>query len=168
MASETTGTKSRRTRRNYASGVSGDTKMADEKVKTALVEKQGKTRGKNPRDISYKVLNQVPVSLEEFADVTGVKDEKDFLEYLYEGYNGAQYSAASDEIGEFIPEHWDANTKAQFRLAVRNTSKLTGLDIEQTVNMLLPAIEKAITSRKAEAEAEAAKAKTEEKSEQVA
>lgn len=147
----------RRNRRNYATGVSGENKMA-ENVVTALVEKTGKTRGKNPRDIKYNVLNQVPGSIAEFSAVTGVKDEKDFCDLLYEGFNASQYSAASDEIGEFIPDSWDKETQAQFRLAVRNTSKLTGLDIENVVNMLKPAIEKALAAKAEAAQAETAQA----------
>ena len=121
-----------------------------------LVEKSGKTRGKASRDITYKVLNRVPKDIQEFSAVTGVTDEKDFCEYLFEGFNSASYSAASDEIGEYIPETWDKETAATFRIAVRQTSKLTGLTIEQTVNMLMPAVQKGIDDA-AKAAAEAAK-----------
>lgn len=154
MASETNGQNVRRNRRNYAAAV-GETKMAD--IKTALVEKAGKTRGKNPREIKFNVLNQVPKSVEEFSAVTGISEQDAFCELLYEGFNASQYAAASDEIGEYIPDNWDKETQAQFRLAVRNTAKLTGLEIEMVVNMLKPAIEKGLAA-KAEAAAEAAKA----------
>lgn len=132
--------------------------MAD--VKTALIEKAGKTRGKNPRDIKFKVLNQVPKSVEEFSAVTGISEQDAFCDLLYEGYNASQYAAASDEIGEYIPDSWEKETQAQFRLAVRNTAKLTGLDIEMVVNMLKPAIEKGLAAKAEALAAEAAQTPT--------
>jgi hypothetical protein len=135
--------------------------MADvnETVVVGLVKKEGSTRGKNPRKIEYLAFDQsvpasLPKSLAEFVGITKA-DEKELLEYAIDGFNSAAYSAASDEIGEFIPDTWDKETAAQFRLAVRNTSKLTGLDIEATVTMLKPAIEKGLTAK-----AEALKAQT--------
>lgn len=137
--------------------------MADEtqKVVVGLVKKEGSTRGKNPRKIEYMAFDQsvaesLPKTLAEFVGITKA-NESELLEYAIDGFNSAAYSAASDEIGEFIPDAWDKETAAQFRLAVRNTSKLTGLDIEATVNMLKPAIEKGLLA-KAEL---AAKAKAE-------
>jgi hypothetical protein len=135
--------------------------MADvnETVVVGLVKKEGSTRGKNPRKIEYLAFDQsvpasLPKSLAEFVGITKA-DEKELLEYAIDGFNSAAYSAASDEIGEFIPDTWDKETAAQFRLAVRNTSKLTGLDIEATVTMLKPAIEKGLAAK-----AEALKAQT--------
>lgn len=164
MSTESAGRMTRRERRNYATSVSGENKMS-ENTKLELVDKQGKTRGKGARDITYKVLNRVPTSIEEFTSVTGVKDEKEFCEFLYVGYNESNYSAASDEIGEYIPDSWDKETSAQFRLAVRNTAKLTNLPVEAVVAMIKPAIEKALIEKaeaeaKAKAEAEANQAKT--------
>lgn len=136
-------------------------------VVVGLVKKEGSTRGKNPRKIEYMAFDQsvpasLPKSLAEFVGITKA-DEPTLLEYAIDGFNQAAYSAASDEIGEFIPDEWNTpemkETVAQFRLAVRNTSKLTGLDIEQTVNMLKPAIEKGLAAKAAaKAESEAAKA----------
>lgn len=122
-----------------------------------LTAKTGKTRGRNPRDIEYKVLSRVPANVEEFTTVTGVSEEKDFCEYLFAGYNDSQYSLASDEIGEYIPDSWDKESSNQFRLAVRNTAKLTGLDVETVVNMLKPAIEKSMAAKAEAAKTEAAK-----------
>lgn len=129
-------------------------------VKVGLVKKEGSTRGKNPRKIEYMAFDQsvpasLPKSLKEFVEITKAT-EVELLEYAIDGFNSAAYSAASDEIGEFIPDSWDKDTAAQFRLAVRNTSKLTGLDIEATVNMLKPAIEKGLAA-KAALKSEAAK-----------
>ena len=143
----------RRSMRNYSASVSGENKMAK------LIEKTGKTRGRSPRDIKYMVLDSVPASVAEFSAVTGVSDEKDFVELLFDGYNAQQYALASDEIGEYIPDAWDKETANQFRLAVRNLVKATNLDIEAVVSMVKPAIENGLKV-KAEAKAaeEAAKA----------
>lgn len=129
--------------------------MADV-IKTELVKKQGKTRGKNPRDIEFEILNQIPADMKEFMTVTGTKEEKELLEYLYEGFNASQYAAASDEIGEFIPENWDKDTKNNFRLAVRNTSKLTGQSIEDVANFLVPGVEKGLLLKAAKIAADKA------------
>lgn len=133
--------------------------MADETKteapKVELIDKQGKTRGKNPRDITFKILSAIPTSIKNFMEVTGTKTEPEVCEYLYEGFNLLQYSAASDEIGEFINDAWDKDTQAQFRLAVRNYSKLTAMSIEDTVNLIKPGVDKAFTAR-----LEAAKAET--------
>jgi len=122
-------------------------------MSATLSTKKGKTRGKNPRDIEYQAFDlekpdTLPKSVDEFISVTGMdvmkkEDEKAFLEYLIDGYNGAQYSAASDEIGEFINDAWDKDTQAQFRLAVRNFSKLTNKSIEDAVAILKPSIDSA-------------------------
>lgn len=126
-----------------------------------LTTAKGKTRGKNPRDIEYKKFDleqpeTLPKTLAEFMEVTGVKAQDEILSYVIDGFNAAQYSAASDEIGEFIPDHWDKETSNQFRLAVRNTSKLANLDIETVVKMLMPAVEKGLAEKKAAAEKEKA------------
>jgi hypothetical protein len=123
---------------------------AAEPVKVELVDKQGKTRGKNPRDITYKVLSAPPANIKQFMDVTGTTKEAEVCEYLFEGFNSLQYSAASDEIGEFIPDTgWgqDKETVAQFRLAVRNYSKMTEMSIEDAVNLIRPGVEKAYAKR---------------------
>lgn len=131
----------------------GETQMTEDvkPVVVGLVEKEGSTRGKNPRKIKYMAFDEsvpesLPKSLAQFVELTKA-DEKALLEFAIDGFNSAAYSAASDEIGEFIPDEWDKETAAQFRLAVRNTSKLTGLDIEQTVTMLKPAIEKGLAAK---------------------
>lgn len=145
-----------------------DDKVADEAVveqpktesKVALSVKKGSTRGKNPREIEYMAFDlgkveTLPTTLEEFNKVTGTKDIKTLLEYLIGGYNDAMYSAASDEIGEFINDAWDKDTQNQFRLAVRNYSKLTASSIEDAVQLIKPGVDKAWVAKVAKAEADA-------------
>lgn len=150
---------------NSGASISGDTTMADvQTVVVGLVKKEGSTRGKNPRKIEYMAFDQsvpasLPKTLADFVALTKAS-EPELLEYAIDGFNSAAYSAASDEIGEFIPDTWDKDTAAQFRLAVRNTSKLTGLDIEATVNLLKPAIEKGLAAKAAAAQANQAQTVT--------
>jgi hypothetical protein len=142
--------------------------MADLKnPKTSLSTKKGKTRGKNPRDIEYQAFDLekpdlLPANLSDFMEVTGVKEQADILSYVIDGFNSAQYSAASDEIGEFINDAWDKDTQGQFRLAVRNYSKLTGMSIDDSVALIKPGVEKAWAAKAEKAKVEAEKAKTEE------
>ena len=135
-----------------------------------LTVAKGRTRGKNPRDIEYEKfdLEQVdtlPTSLKEFMEVTGLdklkgpEAEKAMLEYVVAGFNDSQYSAASDEIGEFINDAWDKDYQSQFRLTIRNFSKMSGKSIEDTVAMLKTAIDagwevkKALKAKEAEEKA---------------
>lgn len=140
----------------------GETTMADEtkeapKVETPkveLIDKAGKTRGKNPRDITFKVLSAIPTSIKQFAEVTNTQTEPEICEYLFEGFNSLQYAAASDEIGEFINDAWDKDTQNQFRLAVRNYSKMTGFSIEDAVNLIKPGLDKAWAAKQEAAKQE--------------
>lgn len=147
------------------------TTMADGTRVVKLTQAEGSTRGKNPRKITYLKFDLekpefLPQSLKEFLEATAENNggkpytEKEMLDFVVDGFNLASYSAASDEIGEFIPDSWDKETAAQFRLAVRNTSKLAGFSIEDTVKMLLPAVEKGIQAKKDALAAAQAETKT--------
>lgn len=125
-----------------------------------LVTKKGRTRGKNPRDIEYQAFDlespdSLPKTMGEFSEVTKVTEEKDFLELLIAGFNDSQYSAASDEIGEYVQDYWDKDYQNQFRLTVRNFSKISGKTIEETVDMLKMAIDAGWDKRVAEKKAAA-------------
>lgn len=127
-------------RPNFGTINRGDGTMAQ------LSVKKGKTRGKNPRDIEYEAFDlekqeSLPKSIKEFMEVTKVAEEKELVELLVNGFNDSQYSAASDEIGEFINDVWDKEYQAQFRLTIRNFSKIAGKSIEETVVMCKPAID---------------------------
>jgi hypothetical protein len=145
----------------------GKNTMADEtktvERKVTLVTKKGKTRGKNPRDIEYQAFDleqpeTLPRTYKEFVEVTGLKEEADIVSVLIDGFNQQAYSAASDEIGEFVNDAWDKEFTNQFRLVIRNHSKMTGMGVEETVNLLKPGIEKAWEAKKAKAAEETAKA----------
>jgi hypothetical protein len=107
----------------------------------------GATRGRNVSIIEYEAFDTslpdtLPSSVEEFMSLTGTNDEKVLVEYLIDGYNDAQYKAASDEIGEFINPAWPKDVQAQFRLAVRNYAKMAEVSIEEAAALMKPGTEK--------------------------
>lgn len=122
---------------------------------------KGMTRGRNPREIEYLEFNRelpgnIPKTMKEFMDASGVQEEAGLVEFLVTGFNESQYKAATDEIGEFINPQWDNKTQDSFRLAVRNYSKISGDTIEDAVALIKPGVEKKF-NREQEAAAEAAK-----------
>lgn len=103
----------------------------------------GMTRGKNPQVIQWKRFDEeniesLPTSLAEFASLSGVTDEKKFLEFVIAGFNDEQYRLASDELNEYIESSWPNEKVQQFRLAVRNAAKLSGKSIEEVVKIIKP------------------------------
>lgn len=125
-----------------------------------LVTRKGRTRGKNPRDIEYLVLDiaepdSLPTTAEDFSKVTGVSTESELVELLIAGFNQRQYEQASDEIGEYLNEAWDSETQLQFRAVVRNTVNLGVGDMETIASAMRIQIDKVYAS----AEMVAARAK---------
>lgn len=119
----------------------------------SLTKKNGKTRGKNPREITYEAFDlekpeTLPKTLKEFMETTKTTEESAMVGYVVDGFNLAQYSAASDEIGEFINDYWDDDTQGQFRLIVRNYAKAANKSIEEAANLMKPAIEAGFQARK--------------------
>lgn len=115
--------------------------------------KVGATRGKNPTAISYEAFDlskpdTLPATVEEFMNLTNAKEEKTLLGYLLDGYNDAQYTAASDPIAEFVEPTWPDDVQKQFRLVVRNYSNATGVSIEDAVALIKPGIVKSQAAAK--------------------
>jgi hypothetical protein len=107
--------------------------------------KVGATRGKNPQAISFENFDDskpdtLPVTITEFHELIKA-DEPTMVSYLIEGYNQAQYTAASDPIAEFVNPAWSDDVQKQFRLVVRNYSNATGVSIEDAVALIKPGIE---------------------------
>lgn len=112
----------------------------------------GMTRGKGSLAIKWEAFDEskpktLPADIKEFMALTGIQDQAKLLEFLIVGYNDSTYTAASDPIAEFVNPSWDDDTKAQFRLVVRNYSKATGSSIEDTVSLMKPGIEKAFAAK---------------------
>lgn len=117
----------------------------------------GQTRGKSPSVVTWEAFDKektdtLPKSIAEFMALTGTKDEPDMVDYLIEGFNKAAYSAASDEIGEFVNDEWSKELAGQFRIIVRQYFKALGgaTSLEDIVNMVKPAIEKAHAAKSAQ------------------
>lgn len=117
--------------------------------------KVGSTRGKNPQPIQFEAFDlslpdTLPADTDEFLSLTGTKDAKVVLSYLIDGYNDAQYTAASDPIAEFVEASWPDELQKAFRNTVRNYATGAGVSIEDAVALIKPGI-LASEAKKAEA-----------------
>jgi hypothetical protein len=107
----------------------------------------GQTRGKAPLIIEWEAFDDsqpatLPTSIQQFMDVTTVKDEPTLVSFLIGGYNDANYTAASDPLAEFVNPAWDDAVKMQFRLVVRNYSRGASVSLEDAVSLIKPGFEK--------------------------
>ena len=107
----------------------------------------GQTRGKNPIVISWKAFDEskpdtLPTSIQQFMEVTSVKDEPSLVGYLIEGFNSAAYTAASDPLAEFVDPTWPDDAQTQFRLVVRNYSRGANVSLEDAVGLIKPGFAK--------------------------
>ena len=108
----------------------------------------GATRGKNPTVITWEAFDtnspeSCPKTLQEFMDLTKTTDEKVMLGYVVDGYNDAQYTAASDPIAEYVNPVWPEEIKLNFRNAVRQYSRGALVSIEDAATLIRPAFDKA-------------------------
>lgn len=107
----------------------------------------GQTRGKNPVVISWEAFDEskpetLPTTIEQFMEVSGVKDEPALVGYLIGGLNDANYTAASDPLAEYVNLTWPQEAQTQFRLVVRNYSRGANVSIEEAVGLIKPGFEK--------------------------
>lgn len=107
----------------------------------------GQTRGKNPVVITWDAFDEskpdtLPTTIQQFMEVTGVKDEPSLVSYLIGGYNDAAYTAASDPLKEFVDLSWPQDAQTQFRLVVRNYSRGASVSLEDAVALIKPGFEK--------------------------
>jgi hypothetical protein len=103
----------------------------------------GQTRGKNPMVISWEAFDEsqpatLPTSIDQFMEVTKVKDEPTMVSYLIGGLNDANYTAASDPLAEFVDLTWPQEAQTQFRLVVRNYSRGASVSLEDAVQLIKP------------------------------
>jgi len=103
----------------------------------------GQTRGKNPLVISWDAFDEskpesLPTSIQQFMEVTGVKDEPSLVSFLIGGLNDANYTAASDPLAEYVDLAWPQEAQTQFRLVVRNYSRGASVSLEDAVNLIKP------------------------------
>lgn len=129
-------------------------RKVDGKFPKGTLLRFGQTRGKNPQIVVWEAFDEskpesMPKSLTEFMDLTKVQDEALIVSYLVDGYNSAQYTAASDPIAEYVDASWPDEIQKGFRLAVRNYSVNAMVSIEDAVALIKPGIEKAVAAKKA-------------------
>ena len=119
-----------------------------------LVPNKGKTRGPNPKEMTYNQLSRVPLNINEFNTVTGTASEAELCEYLFVGFNEKSYSEAADEIGEFVNDAWHKDVQTQFRAAVRGMVKLFSgtKTVAEVAAMMAPGAELANQNKLAEIE----------------
>lgn len=103
----------------------------------------GQTRGKNPMVISWDAFDEskpetLPTSIQQFMEVTGVKDEPSLVSFLIGGLNDANYTAASDPLAEYVDLAWPQEVQTQFRLVVRNYSRGASVSLEDAVTLIKP------------------------------
>ena len=103
----------------------------------------GQTRGKNPMVISWEAFDEskpetLPTSIQQFMDVTNVKDEPSMVSFLIGGLNDANYTAASDPLAEYVDLAWPQEVQTQFRLVVRNYSRGASVSLEDAVALIKP------------------------------
>jgi len=103
----------------------------------------GQTRGKNPMVITWDAFDEskpetLPTSIQQFMDVTNVKDEPSLVSFLIGGLNDANYTAASDPLAEYVDLTWPQEAQTQFRLVVRNYSRGAGCSLEDAVALIKP------------------------------
>ncbi len=120
---------------------------ADEvnKARTGVGMRQrvGQTRGKNPLVITWDAFDEskpdtLPTTIQQFMEVTGVKDEPSLVGFLIGGVNDANYTAASDPLAEFVDLTWPPEAQTQFRLVVRNYSRGAQVSLEDAVALIKP------------------------------
>jgi hypothetical protein len=113
----------------------------------------GSTRGKASLVIKWEAFDEskpetLPTTIQQFMEVTSVKDEPSLVGFLIDGYNNANYIAASDPLAEYVDPTWPDDAQTQFRLVVRNYSRGAGVSIEDAVALIKPGFAKQFTPAK--------------------
>ena len=109
--------------------------------------KIGKTRGKGSMVVTWEAFDDakpetLPTSIQQFMDITNVKDEPSLVNFLIAGYNDESYTAASDPLAEYVEPTWPPEAQTQFRLVVRNYSRGASVSLEDAVALIKPGFSK--------------------------
>lgn len=119
----------------------------------------GLTRGKNPKVISWEAFDTdkpetLPETIVDFHKTIGADTtETQMVRYLADGYNDAQYRAASDVLAEYVEPNWPDDVAKQFKTVISNYVAGTGVSIDDAVELLKPGFAKAFEARMAAAKA---------------
>lgn len=124
------------------------------KTGVGVRERVGQTRGKNPVVITWEAFDEskpdtLPTTIQQFMDVTTVKDEPSLVSFLIAGYNDSAYTAASDPLAEYVDPSWPADAQTQFRLVVRNYSRGAMVSLEDAVGLIKPGFAKQFAAKPA-------------------
>src|SRR5262245_35968507 len=123
--------------------------------------KVSQTRGKNPKVISFEQFDTeqtetLPVTTPEFMELTGTpatpQGQQLLVSYLIDGYNAAQYAAASDVLSEYLEPNWPDLLSKQFKQAVTNYANAAGVSLEDAVQLMKPAVQKQFEAKLAAAQ----------------
>lgn len=136
-----------------------EARKVDDKYPKGTLLRMGQTRGRNPQIVTWEAFDEshpesLPKDLSEFMDLTakqGGKDEPTLLAWALDGFNSAQYTAASDPVAEFVDASWPEDIQKNFRVAVRNYATATSSSIEDAAALIKPGIVKAVEAKKAAA-----------------
>ena len=126
------------------------------KLPKGTLLRMGQTRGKNPQIVTWEAFDEakpetLPKDMSEFMDLTakqGGKEEPNLLGWLVDGFNSAQYTAASDPVAEFVDASWPEDIQKNFRMAVKNYATGVGCSIEDASALIRPGIVKALEAKK--------------------
>lgn len=115
----------------------------DTRTGVGLRVRVGQTRGRNPMVISWEAFDEsqtktLPTGIQNFMEVTKVKDEPTLVSFLISGYNDAAYTAASDPLAEYVENTWSPEAQNQFRLVVRNYSRGANVSLDEAVALIKP------------------------------
>lgn len=126
------------------------------------------SRGRNPQPVEYEAFDDsktetLPVTQAEFMEMYQIVMGQEITEpvivgYLIDGFNSAQYTAASDPVAEYVEASWPEEIQKNFRAVVRNYAQGANVSIEDAAALIKPGIV-ASEAKKAEAKAAAANVK---------
>ena len=119
----------------------------------------GQTRGRNPKVIEWEAFDTdqpatLPETAQEFAEITKTEDQKLFVSYLVDGFNAAQYAAASDVLSEYVEANWPADLVKSFKQAINGFVSSAGVSVEDAVSLMKPKIQAAFEAKLKAAQAQ--------------
>ncbi len=118
----------------------------------------GQTRGRNPKVITWEAFDTdkadtLPETAKEFAEIVKTLnngkelDNLTFVSYLVDGFNAAQYAAASDILSEYVEANWPADLVKSFKQAINGFVASAGISVEDAVSLMKPKIQAAFEAK---------------------
>ena len=130
-------------------------RKVDGKFPKGTLLRMGQTRGRNPQIVVWEAFDEsrpetLPKTLSEFMDLSklSLNDEATLVSYLTDGYNSAQYTAASDPVAEFVEASWPEDIQKNFRMAVKNYAASANCSLQDASDLIKPGINRAFEAKK--------------------